>query len=198
MHPVAARVLIIEDETALRLTLGTVLRRCGYEPVAFADPNAFFDWLGGANLTKACLLLDMRLPTMSGLDVQERLEKIGVRIPIIFMSGNSEIGEAITGLKNGAVDFLLKPFNQDALIDAINRSLPATPNVVHGDKFRLSTRERLVLDYVARGWRSERIAQELGLSVRTIKMHRSNIIHKTGANTMTEAVMILMQQPATA
>lgn len=182
----------------MRFTLSTVLTRYGYETNTFADPASFFEWLSLSRPRNACLLLDMRLPALSGLQVQGRLEEMGVRLPIVFMSGNSEISEAIAGMKNGAVDFLLKPFDQTALVNAIKKSLLATANDTPDNRFRLSARELVVLDYVARGWRSEQIAQELGLSVRTVKMHRSNIIHKTGANTMTEAVMMVKQQPVTA
>ena len=190
-------VLIIEDDTSLRFTLSTVLNRHGFITQAFSDPATFFEWLEFSGKVQGCLLLDMRLPGMSGLEVQSKLGALGVSLPIVFISGSSQIGEAIAGLKNGATDFLLKPFDQTALVDAVKKSLKKIADSTSDNMYRLSKRERLVLDYVSKGWRSEQIAQTLGLSVRTIKMHRSNIIHKTGANTMTEAVlMVLNGSPA--
>lgn len=131
---------------------------------------------------------------MSGLEVQERLEQEKVNLPIIFMSGNSHISEAIAGLKNGAIDFLLKPFEEDKLIEVVKKTLSSQMDATTPNAFKLTTRELLVLDYVSKGWRSEQIAEALNLTVRTIKMHRSNIIHKTGSNTITEAALMVMQQ----
>jgi len=160
----------------------------------FDAPKAFFDQLPDLNLGQSCLLLDMRLPGMSGLEVQDRLEQEKINLPIIFMSGNSHISEAIAGLKNGAIDFLLKPFEEDKLIEVVKKTLSSQMVATKPNAFKLTTRELMVLDYVSKGWRSEQIAEALNLTVRTIKMHRSNIIHKTGSNTMTEAVLMVMQQ----
>lgn len=187
-------VLIIEDDTSLRWMLGQSIKSHGYQVTDFESPESFFASLGKLNLTNTCLLLDMRLPVMSGLEVQERLEDQKIHIPIIFMSGNSHITEAIAGLKNGAIDFLLKPFEEDRLIQAIKKTISSIARSERPNAFKLTTRELLVLDYVSKGWRSEKIAEALGLTVRTIKMHRSNIIHKTGANTITEAALLMMQK----
>lgn len=132
---------------------------------------------------------------MSGLEVQAKLETLGRQLPIVFISGNSHISEAISGLKKGAIDFLLKPFDETALVAAINKSRQRFDSSSSTNRFLLTPRELLVLEHVAHGLRSEQIANLLGLSVRTIKMHRSNILHKTGANTMTEAVVIARQTP---
>ena len=187
------QVLIIEDDNALRWMLSQTLKSQGFTPVPFEAPAAFFEQFPGLKLQHACLLLDMRLPGMSGLEVQERLEQEKIHIPIIFMSGNSHISEAIAGLKNGAIDFLLKPFREEELIEVVKKTMSARPTQ-NPNAFKLTSRELLVLDYVSKGWRSEQISEALGLTVRTIKMHRSNIIHKTGANTITEAALLMMQQ----
>lgn len=185
-------VLIIEDDHSLRWMLSQTLKSKGFTPVPFDSPADFFQQLPSLRLQRACLLLDMRLPGMSGLEVQERLEQEKIHIPIIFMSGNSHISEAIAGLKNGAIDFLLKPFEEDKLITIVKKTLTYRASVNKTNAFKLTTRELLVLDYVAKGWRSEQIAEALGLTVRTIKMHRSNIIHKTGSNTITEAALMVV------
>lgn len=188
------KVLLIEDDASLRWMLSQTLKSHGFTPLAFDAPKVFFDQLPRLNLQNACLLLDMRLPGMSGLEVQERLEQDKINIPIIFMSGNSHISEAIAGLKNGAIDFLLKPFQEDKLIEVVKKTLSNHTGATNANPYKLTTRELLVLDYVAKGWRSEQIAEALNLTVRTIKMHRSNIIHKTGSNTITEAALMVMQQ----
>ncbi len=192
-----AQVLIIEDDQALRFMLCQTLKRYGFVARDFAGPAPFFDWLTANSAPKACLLLDMRLPAMSGLEVQAKLEAMNLVVPIVFISGNSHISEAIAGMKQGAVDFLLKPFDETALIQAINKSLGHFHEHQATNTYRLTPREQTVLDCIAKGMRSEQIAQILDLSVRTIKMHRSNILHKTGANTMTEAVL-LASRPSSA
>lgn len=192
------QVILIEDDPSLRFALCQTLRRYGFVTIDFSEPQVFFDWLQTVGPCKACLLLDMRLPTMSGLDVQAKLDALGRQLPIVFISGNSHISEAITGLKKGAIDFLLKPFDETALVAAINKSRQQFDRSSSINRFQLTPRELLVLEHVASGLRSEQIANLLGLSVRTIKMHRSNILHKTGANTMTEAVVIARQTPTSA
>lgn len=189
------QVVLIEDDPSLRFALCQTLRRYGFVTIDFSEPQVFFEWLQTVGPCKACLLLDMRLPTMSGLEVQAKLDTLGQQLPIVFISGNSHISEAITGLKKGAIDFLLKPFDETALVAAINKSRQRFDRSSSTNRFQLTPRELLVLEHVARGLRSEQIANLLGLSVRTIKMHRSNILHKTGANTMTEAVVIARQAP---
>lgn len=174
--------------------LGQSLKSHGYQVTDFESPETFFSAIAKLKLNNTCLLLDMRLPGMSGLEVQERLYEKKIHIPIIFMSGNSHISEAIASLKNGAMDFLLKPFEEDLLIQTVKRSITNTTLSSSNNVFKLTNRELLVLDYVSKGWRSEQIADILGLTVRTIKMHRSNIIHKTGANTITEAALLMAQK----
>lgn len=185
---------IIEDDSSLRWMLTQALKTNGVTPIEFGSSERFFEALPKLTLENACLLLDMRLPGMSGLEVQSRLEEQKINLPIIFMSGNSHISEAIAGLKSGAMDFLLKPFDESALIEAIKKATATQAGSLKPNIFRLSTKELLVLDYVAKGWRNEEIAEALGLTVRTIKMHRSNIIHKTGASTITEAALLVMNQ----
>jgi FixJ family two-component response regulator len=183
------QVILVEDDQPLRFMLCQTLKRYGFVTGDFASPAEFFAWLERMHRPKACLLLDMRLPAMSGLEVQAKLQSLGIHLPLIFMSGNSHISEAIAGMKHGAVDFLLKPFDETSLIEAVNRSLSRVDQNAPANAYRLTPRESVVLEYVSQGMRSEQIAQTLGLSVRTIKMHRSNILHKTGANTITEAVL---------
>lgn len=192
------QVILIEDDPSLRFTLCQTLRRYGFLTIDFSEPQVFFEWLQTVGPCQSCLLLDMRLPTMSGLEVQAKLDTLGRQMPIVFISGNSHISEAITGLKKGAVDFLLKPFDETALVASITKSRQRFDNGQNTNKFHLTPRELLVLEHVANGLRSEQIANLLGLSVRTIKMHRSNILHKTGANTMTEAVVIARHTPTAA
>ena len=190
----SGQVMIIEDDTSLRWMLSQALKSHGFAPIPFERPVDIFEQLANFNLRHSCLLLDMRLPGMSGLEVQERLEQEKINLPIIFMSGNSHISEAIAGLKHGAIDFLLKPFEEEKLIEVVKKTLTSKASVSKPNVFKLTTRELLVLDYVSKGWRSEQIAEALGLTLRTIKMHRSNIIHKTGSNTITEAALMVMQQ----
>lgn len=187
-------VLIIEDDHSFRWILAHTLKTNGFRPIEFDSPDKFFEMLPKIDFTNACILLDMQLPNMSGLDVQSMLEERAIYIPIVFISGNSQISQAIAALKNGAVDFLLKPFKDRELIAAVNKALTSRNEAPKPNVFKLTTKELIVLDYISRGWRSEKIAEALGITVRTIKMHRSNIIHKTGSNTITEAALQVKQQ----
>jgi FixJ family two-component response regulator len=185
-----AQVILIEDDQSLRFMLCQTLNRYGFVTIDFSTPAEFFAWLAQTTPPRSCLLLDMRLPAMSGLEVQARLLASGTQFSIIFMSGDSHIGEAIVGMKQGAVDFLLKPFDETSLIKAINRSLSQLDCAENRtNPYHLTARESLIIDYISEGLKSEEIARTLNLTVRTIKMHRSNILHKTGSKTITEAVL---------
>lgn len=194
-QPSNGTVFIVEDDPSLCWTISHTLKSNGFTTVEFQSATAFFASLESFDLTKACLILDMRLPDMSGLEVQERLELQKISLPIIFISGNSQISEAISGLKNGAVDFLLKPFDYEAIVGLVRSifSKMSLSTSTKNNQYNLTPRELLVLDYISKGWRSEQISKFLGITVRTIKMHRSNIIQKTGANTITEAVIMILQ-----
>jgi FixJ family two-component response regulator len=184
------QVILIEDDQSLRFMLCQTLNRYGFATLDFGTPAEFFAWFAQTVPPKTCLLLDMRLPAMSGLEVQARLLASGAQFSIVFMSGDSHIGEAIVGMKQGAVDFLLKPFDETSLIKAIKQSLSDIDQTgTRANPYQLTARESLILDYISEGLKSEEIARTLNLTVRTIKMHRSNILHKTGSRTITEAVL---------
>lgn len=189
-------VFVIEDDESLRWMLLQTLKSNGLVCIGFDTPHRFFDAIKSKEFLptgNCCLLLDMRLPGMSGIDVQAQLDESKVYMPIIFMSGSSHVSEVISSFKNGAADFLLKPFGQVELISAVQETLRKSRYAGDNKTFRLTPKELQVLQLVSKGKRNDEIAQELGLSVRTIKMHRSNIIHKTGASTMTEAALTILR-----
>ena len=147
----------------------------------------------------SCVLLDVRIPGLSGPELHHRLRELGSTLPIVFLTGHTDIPIAVKAIKAGAVDFLLKPVSSDDLVQAVERAV-ARHEVVRGQKVRLqemltlvatlTPRERQVFDLVVRGRSNKRIAHELGTSERTIKAHRSRVMEKTQVRSVAELVSL--------
>jgi FixJ family two-component response regulator len=143
------------------------------------------------------LLLDMKMPTGSGLEAQAWLAERNVQLPIVFVSGQSEISEAITAMRNGAADFLLKPVSEDRLVAAIDGALNSrTKNADQLPKGfeALTPRESQILRLVVSGLRSQQIADQLGITLRTVKMHRGNIMGKMRVESMAQLLALYHQR----
>ena len=147
----------------------------------------------------SCLVLDVRMPRMSGLELQERLIGAGREIPIVFITGHGDIAMAVEAMKKGAVDFLPKPFNDQDLIDAIHRALAqherlrnerAERDVVMQRLERLTPREREVMERVITGLMNKQVAGELGTTEKTIKVHRARVMEKMEAESLAELVRL--------
>jgi FixJ family two-component response regulator len=181
----APRVCIVDDDPSVLRAVARLLRSTGFTVETFASPSAFLEWLpyDGA----ACVILDMRMPELSGLDVQEAVAARTDGMPIIFLSGASDVPQVATAMRHGAVDFLVKPVDETVLVAAVSRALAAAVESLRHrrdeDEFRrrlarLTLRERQVCDLVARGLLNKQIAYELGISEKTIKVHRSRVMQK--------------------
>ena len=186
-------ILIVDDDASTRIALERVLDHHGYVVRAFDDPARFIESIDPSYGHAHCAILDMRMQGLRGLDVQRALIERSVPLPIIFLSGESEITEVISAFKQGAADFLLKPVDTDELLNAVHRAL--TSNAADTDPKntllkKLSLRESEILQLVAKGMRSQPIAKALGISLRTVKMHRGNLMAKLGVSNVTELLAL--------
>lgn len=180
-------VSIVDDDAAVREALAELLRSAGFTPAAFASTRDMLD--AGVLERPGCLILDVRMPGSSGLDLQRRLAESGDPKPIVFLTGHGDIPMTVQAMKAGAVDFLTKPVRDQTLLDAVAAGIAldvarrAEAAVVRRTVARLATltpREREVLHEVARGRLNKQIAFDLGISEVTVKLHRGNAMRKMG------------------
>jgi FixJ family two-component response regulator len=190
-------VLVIDDDMAIRETLTSLFRSVGLRVKTFGSaPELLQSQLPNA---PSCLVLDIRLPRISGLDFQMDLDKAGIRIPIIFMTGHGDIPMSVQAMKAGAVDFLTKPLRPQEMIHAVTRALAADQKRRAAEKIvsdlrslyeSLTPREREVLALAAAGIMNKLIAEELGISEVTVKVHRSNVMRKMRTRSLADLARI--------
>src|SRR6267154_4502510 len=183
-----AVVFVIDDDPSMRLALEDFVRTVGIEVSAFAAPQEFLQ--SKPSDAPGCLVLDVRLPGMSGLTFQKELAKEGLALPVIFITGHGDIPMSVRAMKAGAVEFLTKPFHDQDLLDAIEVALEKDRTHRAEEKFvaelrerfdKLTARERQVMQLVVAGRLNKQIAAELGISEMTAKIHRSQVFRKTQA-----------------
>ena len=188
-------VYIVDDDDGMRRALTVLITTVGYQPVAFAKPSEFLAKYDPAQ--PSCLVLDVRMPEMSGLEVQQYLNKAGSMLPVILVSGHGDIPMAVQAMKDGAFDFLQKPFRDQELLDRINGALKLDAENresvdrladLKGREESLTPREREVLALVVDGKANKVIAIDLGLSERTVEIHRANVMEKMGARSVAHLV----------
>ena len=191
--PPQSTILIVDDDASTRIALERVLNHHGYLVRVFDNPARFIESIDPSYEHAHCAILDMRMQGLRGLDVQHAISERGVQLPVIFLSGESEMTEVISALKRGAADFLLKPVDTDELLNAISRALTysnADTDIKTALLKKLSRRETEILDLVAKGMRSQPIADALGIGLRTVKMHRGNLMAKLGVSNVTELLAL--------
>jgi FixJ family two-component response regulator len=188
-------VFIIDDDRGMRQAVQDLVESVGLRAESFATGQEFLDKRRTSD--PSCLVLDVRLPQMSGLDFQQRLTEIGMQIPIIFITAHGDIPMSVRALKSGAVEFLTKPFRDQDLLDAIQQALQRDRVVQeHEAEVRelreryqgLTAREREVMGFVVSGLLNKQIASEIGASEATIKIHRGNLMEKMQAASLVELV----------
>ncbi|HEV8332744.1 MAG TPA: response regulator transcription factor [Steroidobacteraceae bacterium] len=188
-------VYIVDDDDGMRRALGILMTTVGYQPAAFAGPRDFLAKYDPSQ--PACLVLDVRMPEMSGLEVQQHLNRSGSMLPVILVSGHGDIPMAVQAMKDGAFDFLQKPFRDQDLLDRINGALKLdAENRASVDRLAdlkqrsdsLTPREREVMALVVDGKANKVIAIDLGLSERTVEIHRANVMEKMGARSVAHLV----------
>jgi FixJ family two-component response regulator len=190
-------VFIIDDDASVRKSLSRLLHSAGFEVETFASAELFlerehYDGIG-------CLVLDVRMPGISGIDLQDELGKADYSMPIIFITGHGDIPMGVHAMKKGAIDFLAKPFEDEELLQAVREAIEkdtrgraeyAEVHEVRGRIALLTARELGVLRYVITGKLNKQIAYELGIAEKTVKVHRGRIMEKLGVDSVADLVRL--------
>ena len=188
-------VFVVDDDAAVRQGLRFMLRAAGYSVEAFPSALSFLEDYNPRR--GGCLLLDVQMPQMSGLDLQQQLNLRGWRIPVIFITGHGTVPLTIAAMKAGAVDFIEKPLREDAMLESIERALHWNDRAYEERLERatlqvratlLTAREREVFALVAAGEPNKVIARHLGISFRTVELHRAHIIEKLQARSLSDLI----------
>jgi two-component system response regulator FixJ len=195
----AGTVHVVDDDDGMRRALTLLLSTVGYKTATFASPKEF---LGSFKPdTAGCLVLDIRMPGMSGLELQQHLNRMGSMLPVIFITGHGDVPMAVQAMKEGAFEFIQKPFRDQDLLDRINHALEQDKanrstlarraDVLH--RFEsLTPREKQVMQLVVDGAANKVIAIDLGLSERTVEIHRAKVMEKMGARSVAHLVRLQM------
>jgi FixJ family two-component response regulator len=190
-------IFIVDDDEPLRNGLKRLLRSVGLQAQAFGSTREFMQ--SRLPDTASCLLLDVRLPGQSGLDLQAELAEAGIRIPIIFMTGHGDIPMSVRAMKAGAVEFLMKPLREQDLLDAVGQALERDRERRASEKTRsdlqtrfdtLTPREQQVLSLVSAGLMNKQVAGELRVSEIMVKVHRGSVMRKMGARSLADLVIM--------
>jgi two-component system response regulator FixJ len=190
-------VHVVDDEEAIRRSLDFLLRNAGFEVAKWADGEAFIKGVGRED--RSCVLLDVRMPGMNGLQVQAAMARQGINLPVIVLTGHGDITTAVQAMRAGAVDFLEKPFERERLLAALETGFTrledrrtkleheqwATTQIAG-----LTEREREVLDGLACGYPNKTIAYDLGISSRTVEVYRANVMTKLGVRNFADVLRV--------
>ena len=201
MNEYQSKVAIVDDDDFVRDSLTELLDSVGYQSKAYANAEEF---LGDFNPSViGCILLDVRMPGMSGIEVQKQLKNTNIPTPVIIMTGHGDIAMAVQAMKDGAFEFIQKPFRDQDILDIISKALDKNIKVTQEiNKFKeiqgritlLTDREREVIDCVLDGKVNKLIARELGVSDRTIELHRSHAMKKLHVNSVAELVKMMLYE----
>jgi two-component system response regulator FixJ len=192
-------VMVVDDDSGVRNAMRALLKSVGLTATLHASAQEFLAVFDPQQ--PGCLLLDIRMPGMSGMDLQQELNLRGAVVPVIFMSGHADIPMAVEAMQHGAFDFLQKPFRDQELLDRIHRAIAKDSDrrSALGERTRiqshlesLTDREREVLDLLAVGKQNKAIAKDLGVSPRTIEIHRARVMEKMDAESVAELVRMMM------
>jgi two-component system, LuxR family, response regulator FixJ len=186
-------VFLVDDDDALRESMSMLLAQVGLRVRAFHSARAFLDAVTAGD--SGCLVLDLRMPDMTGLELQAALLEKGSNLPVIFLSGYADVPTTVRAIKGGALDFLEKPVERDTLIARVRQALEedrrqcaeqAEEHMIRADCERLSPREREVMLFATKGLTNKEIARQLGISSRTVENHRAHVMEKMRARNIAE------------
>ena len=190
-------VHLVDDDAAIRRSVGFMLKTSGHRVESYESGTDLLK--ASSHLDQGCILLDIRMPGMDGLEVQQALQEKGVTLPVIIMTGHGDVTLAVKAMKAGAVDFIEKPFGKEALLGSLDEGYrrlsrkEATADRARDAAIRLQAltpRERDVLDGLGQGLPNKTIAYDLGISPRTVEIHRANLMTKLGVRSLSEALRI--------
>lgn len=196
---VCATIYVVDDDDGMRRALSLLLSTVGYKTAVFASSKEFLDKV--KTDAAGCLILDIRMPGMSGLELQQHLNRMGSMLPVIFITGHGDVPMAVQAMKEGAFEFVQKPFRDQDLLDRINhaleldkenRSTLARRADVSARFESLTPREKQVMQLVVDGAANKVIAIDLGLSERTVEIHRAKVMEKMGARSVAHLVKLQM------
>ncbi len=195
MQQTGATIFVVDDDAAVRRSLTRLLRSAGWNAEAFASAD---DLLERTPMTgPGCVLLDVQMPGMNGLELQERMSEAGIFLPVVFLTGKGDIPMSVHAMKHGAVDFLVKPVEEEVLFQALDQAIRRQAAEAATRQNRdsimarlalLSSREREVLEQVLQGRLNKQIAYDLGIAEKTVKAHRGRVMEKMEAHTVAELV----------
>lgn len=195
----AGTVFVVDDDEDVRDSLRLLLRSVGLEAVAYPSADAFLDAYDAEQ--PGCLVLDVRMPGMSGLGLQQRLAELGATLPIIFITGHGDVPAAVRAMRSGAIDFLQKPFDDQQLLDRIHQALEADRDLraevdareaVERRLDSLTPRERQVMELIVAGLANKNVAGRLGVSPRTVEIHRARVMAKMKASSFAHLVKMVL------
>lgn len=188
---------LVDDDASVRRSVGFMLKTSGHRVETYESGADLLK--NAAHLDQGCILLDIRMPGMDGLEVHQALKNKGIDLPVIIMTGHGDVGLAVRAMKAGAIDFIEKPFEKDALLASLEEGFQRlSRNEASQDRKAdaevrlraLTPRERDVLDGLARGLPNKTIAYDLGISPRTVEIHRANLMTKLGVRSLSDALRI--------
>lgn len=198
MEPRKATIFLVDDDPAILKALAWLFRSAGYTVAAFNAPHRFLEAAPGAG--PACAVLDLQMPGMSGLELQAELRRTGCAMPLVFVTGHGDVRSSVHAMKDGAVDFLLKPVDDEELLAAVERALERgarereerEEHAALEARFEaLTPREREVCELMAQGLLNKQIAAGLHLSEPTVKQYRAHVLEKLGVESAAEAACML-------
>jgi two-component system response regulator FixJ len=194
-----AIIYVIDDDEAVRQSLEFLLKTAGLTVRGFDNAKAFIEVL--PQIRSGCIITDVRMPGITGIDLLRKIKELGIEVPVIVITGHGDISLAVEAMKIGAVDFLEKPFDDDTLLASVRGSLSRSADRVQrnaelsqiNDRLAaLSNRERQVLDGLVAGKANKAIAFDLGISPRTVEIYRANLMTKMAANSLSDLVRMAM------
>jgi two-component system response regulator FixJ len=196
MNRSAARILLVDDNDEFRESTCWLLEDAGFEVKSFSAAPALLEAVEAEATDGAhtCIVSDVRMPRMSGIEMQQELRRRGVGLPLVFVTAHGDVPQAVEAMRNGAANFIEKPFDPATLVHALQAALDRS--AMRGSQStqleRLTPRERQVLELVVAGKLNKTIADVLGISIKTVELHRSNLMGKLGARNVAELIRIAL------
>jgi two-component system response regulator TtrR len=199
MNKLTQTIYVVDDDEAMRDSMTWLLEGEGYEVACFDSAESFLNTRHDD--MRGCLILDVRMPQMSGLELHEKLESLGSSLPVIFVTGHGDVPMAVSALQRGACDFIEKPFHNEDLLSRIVRALELDSQLsarrqrngaISHRLDQLTQREREVMKLVVAGKLNKQIADELDISMKTVEAHRARVMEKMGVRTLAELVKAVM------